>query len=86
MLYDFAQIGVLNPSLITSEMAYELQTDKAFSIPGIKSWKYLQCKELTKPRISKHAIKDIILGGGHKLLSPERRFDAAVVNTPGIFD
>lgn len=85
MIYDFAQVGVLNPSLITSEMAYELQTDKAFSIPGIKSWKYLHCDELSRPRISKSEIKHIILGGGQKYLSPERRFDAAIVNTPDLF-
>ena len=86
MLFEFANVGVINPSLITSEMAYELQTDKAFSISGINSLQYLHSKQLTKPRIQKEEIRDIILGGGQNLLSPERRFDAAVVNTPGLFD
>ena len=86
MLYDFAQNEYLNPALIASEMAYKLQTDKAFSISGVKSWNYLKCDALTKPRISKSEIKKIILGNGYKLLSPERRFDAALVNTPGLFD
>jgi hypothetical protein len=85
MLFDFAQVGVITPSLIASEMAYGLQTDKAFSVSGIKSWKYLKSKQLTNPRIQKNEIKNIILGGGQHLLSPERRFDAAVVNTPGLF-
>lgn len=29
---------------------------------------------------------EIILGGGQDLLSPERRFDAVLVNSPDIFD
>lgn len=86
MLFDFAQTGVITPSLIASEMAYGLQTDKAFSVSGIKSLKYLKSNALTKPRIQKSEIKNIILGGGQNLLSPERRFDAAVVNTPGLFN
>lgn len=86
MLYDFAHIGKINPSLIASEMAYELQTDKAFSVSGVKSLSYLKSGELTKPRVNKGQIKKIILGGGQKSLSPERRFDSAVVNTPGLFD
>ena len=30
-------------------------------------------------------IKNIILGGGQNLLSPERRFDAIIVNSPDLF-
>ncbi len=86
MLYDFSQIGIIDPGPITSEMAYELQTDKAFSISGKHSWKFLKGKNLTKPRIEKREISNIILNGGQDLLSPERRFDAAIVNTKGIFE
>jgi HindVP restriction endonuclease len=43
-------------------------------------------RELEKPRILKSQIKDIILGGGQNLLSPERRFDAIISNSPEIFD
>jgi len=81
MLYDFAQTGMIDPGLITSEMAYELQTDKAFSVSGKHSWKYLNCSALTKPRIHVTEIQKIILGDGLKKLSPERRFDAALVNS-----
>jgi hypothetical protein len=45
----------------------------------------MSCPELTKPRINKAAIKDIILGGGENLLSPERRFDAIIYNSPELF-
>jgi HindVP restriction endonuclease len=41
---------------------------------------------LTIPRVNKNAIKEIILGGGQSYLSPERRLDAAILNTPGLFD
>ena len=46
----------------------------------------MRCKELTTPRITKTQIKNIILGGGQNLLSPERRFDAIIFNSPEIFD
>jgi len=42
-------------------------------------------KILSKPRIMKDEIKHIILGGGQNLLSPERRFDAIIFNSPGLF-
>jgi hypothetical protein len=45
----------------------------------------MSCKNLTKPRIHKDEIKHIILGGGQNLLSPERRFDAIVFNSPELF-
>lgn len=85
MLYDFAQTGRINEPLVRGEMAYQLQTDKAFSISGKLSWKYLHGDVLSKPRVTKSQLKEIILNGGHNLLSPERRFDAAVVNTLGLF-
>lgn len=85
MLYEFSQGGQINPSMIPNEMGYEYQTDKAFSINGMRSWKYLTDKALKKPRVKKTQIRHIILNGGQGQLSPERRFDAAIVNTPGIF-
>ena len=45
----------------------------------------MTCAELTKPRIRKDEIKKIILGGGQNLLSPERRFDAIIYNSPDLF-
>lgn len=42
--------------------------------------------ELTKPRVKKNEIKNIIKGGGEKLLSPERRFDAIVFSSPDLFE
>jgi hypothetical protein len=45
----------------------------------------MACANLTKPRITKNAIKNIILGNGQNLLSPERRFDAILFNSPELF-
>ncbi|MCE7934428.1 MAG: HindVP family restriction endonuclease, partial [Chlorobi bacterium CHB2] len=36
--------------------------------------------------ILKNEIKHIILGGGQNFLSPERRFDSIIVNSPEIFN
>jgi len=45
----------------------------------------MSCQNLTNPRITKQEIKNIILGGGQNLLSPERRFDAIIFNSPELF-
>jgi len=47
---------------------------------------YMDCDELHNPRITKEEIKNIILGGGQNLLSPERRFDAIIFNSPELFE
>ena len=65
--------------------SYNLANDKAFALPGSKSHTLLKSEVILKPRISKFEIKNIILGGGQDLLSPERRFDAVLVNSPDIF-
>ena len=52
------------------------------------SWgknQFMKGEILRNPRIKRDEIKDIILGGGQNLLSPERRFDAIIFNTPDLF-
>lgn len=44
----------------------------------------MACDELAKPRIRRNEIRNIILGGGQNLLSPERRFDAIIYNSPDL--
>lgn len=85
MLYDFAHKGQINHEFVVDNLSYNTKNDKAFALSGKITHRYMQSKELTKPRITKAAIKQIILGGGHKLLSPERRFDAIIVNSPELF-
>lgn len=62
-------------------MGLGVQTDKSFAISGTRIRKYLTSPRLTYPIFSPAILKEIILGDGHKLLSPERRFDQTVYFT-----
>lgn len=86
MLWDFTQFGRFNYTDIVNELAYNYKTDKAFAISGKLTNPFMRCEELTRPRISKYEIKNIILGDGQKLLRPERRFDAYLVSHPELFE
>ncbi len=85
MLYDFSKQGQINHHKIIDELSFNTKNDKAFAVSGRITYRYMSCPELTKPRILKEDIKDIILGGGQNLLSPERRFDAIIYNSPELF-
>ena len=85
MLWDFAVYGHFNYREIVDQLGYNNKTDKAFSINGQLTNPIMRCKELTHPRVTKYEIKNIILGDGQKLLSPERRFDAFIVSPPELF-
>ena len=85
MLYDFAKQGQINHHKIIDELSYNTKNDKAFAVSGRITHRYMSCAELTKPRIEKKEIRKIILGGGQNLLSPERRFDAIIYNSPELF-
>lgn len=86
MLLDYVTYDTFDYKRIIRLQSYNLANDKAFALPGTKSHIFLEGPEVIKPRISKYEIKNIILGGGQDLLSPERRFDAVLVNSPDIFD
>lgn len=86
MLFDFCIYGQFDYTRIIKHHSYNAANDKAFSLSGRKTFRFLNCEELRCPRIKRNQIKDIILGGGQEYLSPERRFDAVIVNTPGLFD
>lgn len=86
MLLDYVTYDSFDYKRIIRLQSYNLANDKAFSMPGNKSHDFLKSPELRSPRISKYEIKNIILGGGQNLLSPERRFDAVLVNSPDLFD
>jgi len=85
MLYDFSKQGQINHHRIIDELSYNTKNDKAFAVSGQITHRYMACPELTKPRIEKKDIKKIILGGGQNLISPERRFDAIIYNSPELF-
>lgn len=86
MLRDYIFYGQFDYRRIVRLHSYNLANDKGYSINGTQTYKYLHCEELTHPRISKYEIKNIILGGGQNYLSPERRFDAVIVNSPDLFE
>lgn len=86
MLYDFGNKGQINHSQIIDELSFNTKNDKAFAVSGRITHRFMTCEELTNPRIQKSEIKNIILGGGQQLLSPERRFDAIIYNSPELFN
>lgn len=86
MFKDYVDYGTFEYVRIIKQHSYGNANDKAFSLPGKASWRLMNCAELSHPRIGKDEIKNIILGGGQNLLSPERRFDAVIVNSPDLFN
>ena len=85
MIYDFSLHGQIDHATIIDGLSYDTKNDKAFAINGRVTYPYMKSESLTKPRIMKKQIKEIILGGGQSLLSPERRFDAIIFNSPELF-
>jgi hypothetical protein len=85
MLYDFSKTGQFYPKQVIDDYSYNTLNDRAFSVSGLITHSFMQSIELTKPRVKNNEIKNIILGGGQNLLSPERRFDAIIFNTPELF-
>lgn len=85
MLLDISDKGHFSDKLI-KEISYNPKNDKAFASSGNITNKFMKCSRLTTPIITKDQIKQIVLGGGQNLLSPERRFDAILVNSPELFE
>ncbi|MBS1937448.1 MAG: HindVP family restriction endonuclease [Bacteroidetes bacterium] len=86
MLNEYSLHANFNPVDIFNKLSYTMKNDKAFSVAGRKTNALMACEELTKPRVGKHRLKEIILGGGQNLLSPERRLDALIVSSPELFE
>lgn len=84
-LYERSRDDKVYQMPIFDGMTYDLQNDKEFAISGTKSRPLMAHDRLITPAISKHQIKDIVLGGGQKYLSPERRFDAILYFSTDLF-
>ena len=80
-LYNILTEGAMNYDAIYRGMALGKQTDKADAYSGKATFPYMKHPRLANPIINRNALRDIIQGGGEKLLSPERRFDATVYFT-----
>lgn len=85
MLWDFSRFGQFDADSIIDKLSFNTKNDKAFSVNGRITHPLLSCDELTTPRIQKNEIKNIILGGGQNMLSPERKFDVIIFNSPDLF-
>ena len=85
MLAEIKINGHFNHKQIIDSLSYNTKNDKAFATAGALTNKFMTSDRLLKPAILKDEIKEIVLGGGQNLLSPERRFDAILFNTPDIF-
>ena len=85
MLSDIKDNKKFNHKAIIDNLSYNTKNDKAFASSGNVTNKYMLCDRLISPVIKKSEIKNIILGGGQNLLSPERRFDAILFNSPSLF-
>ena len=85
MLSDVKECGKFDSEIIIDTLSYNTKNDKAFASAGNVTNKYMSCPRLEKPIISRLEIRNIILGGGQSLLSPERRFDAIIFNSPELF-
>ncbi|MBQ9183177.1 MAG: HindVP family restriction endonuclease [Neisseriaceae bacterium] len=85
MLFDIIKSGHFNHKEIIDICSYNTKNDKAFASSGTITNPFMLSPRLIKPIINKNEIKNIILGGGQEMLSPERRFDAIIYNSPELF-
>jgi hypothetical protein len=84
-LYEFSRSGKVYQEPIYDGMTFDTLNDKEFSVSGSKTNPYMACERLLKPRVTKDEIKNIVMGGGQKWLSPERRFDSILFFSEDIF-
>lgn len=85
-LYEASSGDSVFQKPIYDGMTYDTKNDKEFATSGSKTNQYMTCNRLKSPAISKNEIKKIVLGGGQRYLSPERRFDSILYFSKDIFD
>lgn len=84
MLVDIVKYGRFNHHKIIDLCSYNTKNDR-FASSGMITNVFMKSERLERPIIMKSEIKNIILGGGQELLSPERRFDAIIYNSSELF-
>ena len=85
-LHEVSRGGAVYQAPIYDGMTYDTQNDKEFAVSGAKTNPLMACPRLREPAIRKDEIKNIILGGGQKFLSPERRLDAILHYSTDLFE
>lgn len=78
IIYELSRSGKTNIENIYAQMTFGLQSDKEFALSGKITRKYMPSPRRVKPILRPNVLKDIILDGGQKMLSPERRFDQTI--------
>lgn len=84
-LYERSKSDKVFQAPIYDGMTFDNQNDKEFSMSGTRTRELMACDRLRTPLVTKDEIKQIILGGGQKYLSPERRFDAILYFSNDLF-
>ena len=85
-LYEFAKSAKVFQKPIYDGMTFDTLNDKEFAVGGRKTNPYMKCSRLVRPKVTKGEVKNIVLGGGQKYLSPERRFDAILFFSTDLFE
>lgn len=81
ILYEISRGGKTNIENIYAQMTFGLQSDKEFALSGKVTRDYMKSERRTNPILPPSVLKEIILNGGEKNLSPERRFDQTIYYT-----
>lgn len=81
ILYELSTSKKTNIQRIYTEMAFGFQNDKEFALSGKVTRNYMKHKRRVNPILKPDVLKEIILNGGEKQLSPERRFDQTIYYT-----
>lgn len=77
-LWELSKSGKIRVVDIYRQMAFGNQTDKEFSINGLRWRRYVNTDRILRPILPKEVIKDIIEEGYVENLSPERRLDQSI--------
>lgn len=78
IFYELSTSGITNIERTYTQMTFGLQSDKEFALNGKITREYNQSRRRYQPILPPAVLKEIILNGGEKELSPERRFDQTV--------
>lgn len=81
IIYELASKNKTHIDRIYTEMGFGYQSDKEFALGGRVTKNYMNHERRYNPILPPTVLKNIILNGGQKKLSPERRFDQSVYYT-----
>ena len=80
-LWELSRSGIIRVNDIYRQMAFGNQTDKEFSVNGLKWKRYVISDRTTTPILPSTVVNEIIENGYIQRLSPERRFDQTLYFT-----